>query len=85
MRCQTPWRDQRRKCLWVAGRANVEVVRQRPPRAAGPDEVEGRVYVLPPPLRRARTPAVRVLGHDQPGESSPGGVGDIRRVGPSIT
>jgi hypothetical protein len=49
------------------GPVNAEVVRQVPPGAAGPGDVEDRVGIFTPALLGAGTPAVGVFGDEEPG------------------
>src|SRR5665647_829239 len=66
--------------LMGGGPAGGEVVRQRPPRAAGAGDVEQCVDVLAPPGLRARSPALVVGGDDEAADTRPGGVRQVRGV-----
>jgi hypothetical protein len=65
------------KVLVRRGPADGEVVRWVPPRAPGAQHIQDRIEVFPPPLSWAGPPTAWMLGHDEPGDPGPGGVGQV--------
>jgi len=71
--------------MLVRGRpADGELVRHVPPRAPSSQYIQDRVEVFPPPSGRARPPASRMVRDDEPGDTRPGGVGEIGSIPPPV-